>query len=107
MAPAGSDISSFELEGRRILRQNGRLTLGDGTLAGADLDLTTALRVLVSQCGISLEEALTAAVTTPRQVIGHWSNDRSALDLAEAEFIRLQSDLSSAAPLIEPSYHEP
>lgn len=107
MAPAGSNISSFELEGRQILRQNGRLTLRDGTLAGADLDLTTALRVLVSQCGISLEEALTAAVTTPRQVIGHWSNDRSALDLAEAEFIRIQSDLSSAAPLIEPSYHEP
>ncbi|OIQ44528.1 MAG: N-acetylglucosamine-6-phosphate deacetylase [Roseobacter sp. MedPE-SW] len=100
MAPAGSDISSFELEGRQILRKNGRLTLEDGTLAGADLDLTTALRVLVSQCDIPLEEALTAAVTTPRQVIGQWSKKNSALGLAEAEFIRIQSDLSSARPLI-------
>ncbi|KPD13934.1 N-acetylglucosamine-6-phosphate deacetylase [Phaeobacter sp. 11ANDIMAR09] len=101
MAPAGSDISAFKLEGRQILRQNGRLTLEDGTLAGADLDLTTALRVLVSQCGIPLEEALTAAVTVPRQVIGQWSTDSCALGLGEDEFIRIQSDLGAATPINE------
>ncbi|MEP4036683.1 N-acetylglucosamine-6-phosphate deacetylase [Pseudophaeobacter sp.] len=101
MAPAGSDISSFELEGRQILRRDGRLTLEDGTLAGADLDLTTALRVLVTQCDISLQEALTAAVTTPRQVIGQWSQGCTALGMDELDFIRIRSDLSTAAPLCE------
>ena len=101
MAPAGSNITSFELEGRQILRQEGRLTLEDGTLAGADLDLTTALRVLVTQCDIALQEALTAAVTTPRRVIGQWSQDSTALGLDEVDFIRIQSDLSAATPLSE------
>ncbi|MFT6458024.1 N-acetylglucosamine-6-phosphate deacetylase [Pseudophaeobacter arcticus] len=101
MAPAGSEITSFQLEGRQILRQNGRLTLGDGTLAGADLDLTTALRVLVNHCEIPLEEALTAAVTTPRQVIGQWAQDCSVLGLAQSDFIRIQSDLSTAQPICE------
>ena len=101
MAPAGSDISSFELEGRQILRQGGRLTLKDGTLAGADLNLTTALQVLVTQCNIALQEALTASVTTPRQVIGQWSQDSTALGMDEVDFIRIRGDLSTAAPLCE------
>src|SRR5690606_2088128 len=32
MAPAGTDMRSFRLNGREILRENGRLTLADGTL---------------------------------------------------------------------------
>lgn len=101
MAPAGSDLTSFQLEGRQILRQNGRLTLADGTLAGADLDLTTALRILVTHCDIALQDALTAAVTTPRQVIGQWAQDCTVLGLAEHDFIRIQSDLSTAQPICE------
>lgn len=101
MAPAGSDITSFRLEGRQISRSHGRLTLADGTLAGADLDLTTALRVLVERCDIPLQQALTAAVTTPRQLIGHWAPGRTALGMAETEFIRIQSDLSAAQPVLD------
>ena len=48
MATAGSDIAAFTLNGRPIRRGNGHLTLEDGTLAGADLDLTTAIRVLTN-----------------------------------------------------------
>lgn len=101
MAPAGSDITSFMLEGRQISRRQGRLTLADGTLAGADLDLTTALQVLVEHCDIPLEQALTAAVTTPRQVIGHWAASETALGMAETDFIRIQSDLSAAQPVLD------
>ncbi|MEP2718428.1 N-acetylglucosamine-6-phosphate deacetylase [Pseudophaeobacter sp.] len=101
MAPAGSDIREFELGGRRIVRQAGRLTLADGTLAGADLDLTTALRVLTTRCDIPLEEALTAAVATPRQVIGRWSQDSSAIGMKEQDFIRISKDLSSARPITD------
>lgn len=101
MAPAGTDITSFQLEGREISRREGRLTLADGTLAGADLDLTTAVRVLRNSCDLPLEQALAAAVTTPRQVIGQWSEASNALGMQELNFIHIQSDLSAAQPVLD------
>ncbi|WP_372572102.1 N-acetylglucosamine-6-phosphate deacetylase [Ruegeria jejuensis] len=71
MAVAGTEHTEFLLEGRRICRENGRLTLEDGTLAGADLDLTSAIRVLVSDVGVDLDAALQAATTTPGALIDH------------------------------------
>jgi N-acetylglucosamine-6-phosphate deacetylase len=70
MAVAGSDATEFDLGGRLIRRRNGILTLEDGTLAGADLDLTTAVRVMVEQAGVDLAEALRAATRAPSDVIG-------------------------------------
>ncbi|MCX7889173.1 MAG: N-acetylglucosamine-6-phosphate deacetylase [Rhodobacteraceae bacterium] len=70
MATAGSDIASFALNGRRITRAGGRLTLADGTLAGADLDLARALRLLVGQCGVPLARALAMATSVPAAVAG-------------------------------------
>lgn len=65
MAPAGSDIDRFVLSGRDVFRKDGRLMLADGTLAGADLDMATALDVMVGQVGDSLEQAVTRATTAP------------------------------------------
>ena len=70
MAPAGSPIESFVLNGRPITRAGGRLTLADGTLAGADLDLTRALKVLVEQVGLPLDAALRAATSVPAGLAG-------------------------------------
>ncbi|ETX27348.1 N-acetylglucosamine-6-phosphate deacetylase [Roseivivax isoporae] len=70
MAPAGTDLAAFTLNGRPITRADGRLTLADGTLAGADLDLTTAIRTCVGQAGLPLAEALRAATTRPATLIG-------------------------------------
>ena len=90
MAVAGSDHSEFDLGGRRIERRDGRLTLADGTLAGADLDLTTALRVMTSQTDLELEQALCMATSGPARVIGlDWG--LNALE----ETIRISSDLSA------------
>lgn len=69
MAVAGSDKTQFTLNDRTILRQNGQLTLADGTLAGADLDLATAIRVMVDQVGLPLEPVLAAATSTPAAMI--------------------------------------
>lgn len=99
MAPAGTDITRFELAGREIQRSDSRLTLADGTLAGADLDLVTAVRFLVKSCDLPLDQALAAAITTPRQVIGQWSQNSTALGLDAQDFIRMRNDLSSARPL--------
>ncbi|MEM6637512.1 MAG: N-acetylglucosamine-6-phosphate deacetylase [Pseudomonadota bacterium] len=70
MAPTGTDIGQFELNGRTVTRRDGRLTLADGTLAGADLTLTRAVRVLVEDVGIPLETALRAATSVPAAAAG-------------------------------------
>lgn len=70
MAPAGTDLESFELNGRTITRREGRLTLADGTLAGADLDITRALKVLVEDVGLAPATALRAATSVPAGLAG-------------------------------------
>lgn len=70
MAAAGTDQSEFTLGGRKILRRDGRLTLDDGTLAGADLSLPQAIAVMVHKIGLAPERALTMATRAPAQVIG-------------------------------------
>jgi N-acetylglucosamine-6-phosphate deacetylase len=69
MAVAGTDLDAFTLNGREILRRGGRLTLADGTLAGADLDFATAVRVLV-ETGATLAQALRMATAAPAAAIG-------------------------------------
>ncbi len=70
MAPAGTGVTEFRLNGREIRRSGGRLTLADGTLAGADLDFTRALRVMVDAVGLPLEQALAAATSIPAGLAG-------------------------------------
>ncbi|MGR3503458.1 N-acetylglucosamine-6-phosphate deacetylase [Pseudaestuariivita sp.] len=101
MAVAGSTESEFDLQGRRVLRQNGRLTLEDGTLAGADLDLVTAVRVLHTEARLSLADALAAATSIPArltgQPVGHLASGTPLRDV-----IRIRAGLSRAEPLQAP-----
>lgn len=69
MATAGSDITEFMLTGRRVQRQEGRLTLADGTLAGAALDMPTALSVLMNEVGVARDTALGMATSWPAEVL--------------------------------------
>ena len=69
MACAGSEISQFTLNGRRILRSAGRLTLEDGTLAGADLDMATALRVMINDVGDCAAQAFARATSIPAALL--------------------------------------
>lgn len=99
MAVAGTDLEEFSLEGRLIRRHEGRLTLADGTLAGADLDLTTAVRTLTQQVHVPLDAALGAATTIPSELI----DLKSLLSVGQtklAQMIRIASDLSFARPLV-------
>lgn len=101
MAVAGTDQTEFRLGGRKILRRDGRLTLEDGTLAGADLDLTRAIHVLVADVGLPLEDALRAAITTPAELIGQ--DPRLAKGVTQLhDMIRIAPDLSGASPVLGP-----
>lgn len=70
MATAGSEITRFTLNGREIIRRDGRLTLADGTLAGADLDMAGALRVMTRDVGTALDHALAMATSGPARAVG-------------------------------------
>lgn len=69
MATIGTDMSSFELNGRTIYRKDGRLTLADGTLAGADLDMVSAVRYVHRAIGLELAEALRMASLYPARAM--------------------------------------
>lgn len=70
MATAGSDIESFPLNGRQILRDGNRLTLADGTLAGAHLELLDAVRNAAEFARLPTETAFAMATRLPADLIG-------------------------------------
>jgi len=93
MAPAGTDMRSFRLNGREILRENGRLTLADGTLAGADLDMTRALRVITRDAGLALDRALAMATSVPARVAGLGDRSGALAPGRQADFVHLSDGL--------------
>lgn len=80
MACAGSDITEFTLNDRTIVREDGRLRLADGTLAGADLSMARALEVMVKDVGDAPGKALARATSIPSRLLrdaqgyGTWPN---------------------------------
>ncbi len=89
MACAGSQVDHFILNSRRIERHNGRLILKDGTLAGADLDLSSALRNIVNCTGMPLDSALAMATSIPAGVIGRGQDLGYIAEGRRADFIHL------------------
>lgn len=96
MSPAGTDQHRFTLNGRTILRQNGLLTLEDGTLAGADLDLASALRLMRRETDLPLADILAMATRIPADLMGI---DGGRLSVGRpATLTRLSPDLTRAVP---------
>lgn len=80
MSVTGTDLESFELHGRTIYRKDGKLTTADGTLAGSDLDMASAVRNSVNRLGLGLPDVLRMASLNP------------------AAFLRLDHELGRIAP---------
>ena len=76
MATIGTALQSFTLNGRTIYRRNGRLTLADGTLAGADIDMLSSVRFMHETVGLPLDEALRMASRYPAEAIGMGAGNR-------------------------------
>ncbi|MFD1624822.1 N-acetylglucosamine-6-phosphate deacetylase [Azospirillum griseum] len=70
MLATGTDVSEFDLQGRRVLRRNGRLETEDGTLAGADIDMAQAVRNCRDLLGLPVERALALASRHPAAFLG-------------------------------------
>jgi N-acetylglucosamine-6-phosphate deacetylase len=70
MPTVGSAESEFTLLGRTVRRRDGALKTDDGTLAGSDLDMASAVRNTVSALGLPLEAALHMASRAPAEFLG-------------------------------------
>jgi len=70
MPTVGSERTTFLLRGETITCVDGRCTTVEGTLAGSDLDMASAVRNTVRLLGLKLEEALRMASTYPAEVLG-------------------------------------
>ncbi len=99
MSTIGTTAAGFELNGRKILRTGGRLTLEDGTLAGADIALIDAVRYLHLTLGVPLDRALYLASGAPAQALGE--ADRGHLRAgAHADFINLTPEITASGTWI-------
>lgn len=94
MSFAGTDLTEMMLNGRRVLRRDGRLTLEDGTLAGADLTLPQAIGTLVSQVGIAPERALAMASALPARLIGAQDRFGTLAPGRAADLVLLRDDFT-------------
>jgi N-acetylglucosamine-6-phosphate deacetylase len=93
MPTVGTGQDHFELMGRRIELRNGRLVSEDGTLAGAHLELASAVRNAVTLVGVSLDDALRAASLVPARFLGI-ENARGRLSAgARADIVALTANL--------------
>ncbi|TWH00117.1 N-acetylglucosamine-6-phosphate deacetylase [Mesorhizobium sp. J18] len=93
MATIGTDMREFTLKGRLIRREGGRLTLEDGTLAGADLDMISAVRFIHRQIGLELGEALRMASLYPAEAVGQDKRLGRLREGTAASFVHLSKDL--------------
>jgi N-acetylglucosamine-6-phosphate deacetylase len=87
-------MTEFTLNGRRITRANGQLTLSDGTLAGADLDMISAVRFMHYDIGLELGEALRMGSLYPARAIGHAGRLGRLAPGAAASLVHLSNDLA-------------
>lgn len=100
MSTIGTDMKSFTLNGRTIERRDGRLTLADGTLAGADIDMTSTVANLHRQVGLPLEEALRMASLYPAQAVKLEKTKGRLGAGMDADFVELTEELSVAVTWI-------
>ncbi len=93
MATIGTDMRSFMLNGRLIKRENGSLRLADGTLAGADLDMISAVRFMHETIGLPLDEALRMGSLYPAQAMGVQERHGRLGSGTAASFVHLSDEL--------------
>jgi N-acetylglucosamine-6-phosphate deacetylase len=92
MSTIGTDLTGLMLNGRQIYRKDGRLTLADGTLAGADIDMLSSVRFIHEKIGLPFEEALRMASLYPAEAIGVADRKGQLKPGLDADFVVLTKD---------------
>ncbi|KXG84847.1 N-acetylglucosamine-6-phosphate deacetylase [Agrobacterium bohemicum] len=94
MSTIGTDLTGLTLNGRQIYRKDGRLTLSDGTLAGADIDMLSSVLFAHQILGLDFEEAVRMATLYPAEAAGveHYKGQLKAGH--DADFVILNDHYS-------------
>ena len=100
MSTIGTELTRFTLNGRTIYRENGKLTLEDGTLAGADIDMLASIRFLNERLGLPIEEALRMASVYPADAARVSDRKGSLKAGMDADFVQLTPGLDMVATFI-------
>jgi N-acetylglucosamine-6-phosphate deacetylase len=91
MPTVGTTVGEFQLLGRTIKLRNGRLTSDSGTLAGAHLDMASAVRTAVQSAAVPIDDALRSASLTPARFLGI-ADQRGTLNAgARADIVALDA----------------
>ena len=78
MPSVGADVKQFMLQGRRIDVVDGRCVYADGTLAGSDLDMASAVANSVQAFDLTPDRAAQLAAANPARFLG-LAHERGAL----------------------------
>ena len=90
----GVNGDTFNLAGKEVFRVAGKVTTAEGTLAGSDLDMASAVRNTVNMLGLPLEEALRMASLYPAQFLGIEQKLGRIQPGYQADLALLDSDLN-------------
>jgi N-acetylglucosamine-6-phosphate deacetylase len=101
MPSAAGGPARFELQGRTVRRENGRLTLDDGTLAGSDLSMDQAVRYCVTELRWPLGDVLRMASRTPATFLGLSTTLGRIAPGYLASLVHLRDDLTVQETWIE------
>jgi N-acetylglucosamine-6-phosphate deacetylase len=101
MPTVGSDLERFTLSGRTVTLDGGRLSTDEGTLAGANLDMATAVRNTVDALGLPLEAALAMASRAPAEFLGLGHELGRIAPGYRASLVLLDDDLRVTATWID------
>ncbi|MEM9637291.1 MAG: N-acetylglucosamine-6-phosphate deacetylase [Pseudomonadota bacterium] len=99
MSTVGSDVTEFQLNGRRVLRRDGKLMLEDGTLAGADLEIMRALQILIEKLAIPKPRALRMATSAAARCLRKPLSFGTLSNSPVAHAIFLKDGCAEATPL--------
>ncbi|WP_395397352.1 N-acetylglucosamine-6-phosphate deacetylase [Novosphingobium sp. BL-8A] len=100
MPCVGSDLASFELDGREIIVADGRCVDANGTLAGASLNMADAVRNAVDMAGLSLAQAVEMATLQPAAFLGLAAERGTIAAGRVADFVRLDRAMKPQATWI-------
>ena len=93
MPSVGTDLDRFALQGKEIWVRDGVCAYADGTLAGSDLDMATAVRNTVAITGLDVPEAAEMASRSPAAFLGLSASHGSLLEGARADWVWLDGNL--------------
>lgn len=90
-----------ELGGQKVIVKDGQARLSDGTLAGSVLKMNVALKNMVEQVGVKLEDAINFATANPAKSLGLFDSIGSIAVGKCADFVVLDKDYNVLTTIVK------